>query len=91
MWRRGPIGIAGLLAGLIAVGPAAAYDTGPHFDITRDALAAEGFGEKAIQIAQVTNWMVDLYENAGIDSVLRACKQPEDHRGRCGLRAGAVG
>jgi hypothetical protein len=32
--------------------------------MTRDALAAEGFGEKAIQIAQVTNWMIDFYENA---------------------------
>ena len=63
-WRRGTIWIAGLLAAAAATGPAAAYDTGPHFDITRDALAAEGFGEKAIQIAQVTNWMVDLYENA---------------------------
>jgi CARDB/PLAT/LH2 domain len=46
---------------------AAAFDTGPHFDITRDALTSEGFGEVSIQTAQVTNWMVDLYENA--DSV----------------------
>ncbi len=63
-WRRSPIWIAGLLAAIIAAGPAAGYDTGPHFDITRDALATEGFGEKAIQIAQVSNWMIDLYENA---------------------------
>ena len=49
----------------LAVAPtAAAYDTGPHFDITRDALAAEGFNDTAIQTAQVSNWFVDLYENA---------------------------
>ena len=62
--RRGAILVGGLLAAVLAAGPAAAYDTGPHFDMTRDALAAEGFGEKAIQIAQVTNWMIDFYENA---------------------------
>ena len=62
--RHAPIWIAGLLAAIVAAAPARAYDTGPHFDMTRDALAAEGFGEKAIQIAQVTNWMIDFYENA---------------------------
>lgn len=51
---------------LALVGPpaAAAFDTGPHFDITRDALSAEGFNDTAIQTAQVSNWFVDLYENA---------------------------
>ena len=43
---------------------ASAFDTGPHFDITRDALAAEGFSEQAIRYVQVTNWFTDLYENA---------------------------
>ena len=62
--RRGPIWIAGLLAVLAAAGPARAFDIGPHFDVTRDALAAEGFGEAPIQIAQVTNRFVDLYEDA---------------------------
>ena len=41
-----------------------AFDTGPHFDLTRDALAAEGFGNTASQVAQVTGWMTDLYAAA---------------------------
>lgn len=44
--------------------PAQAFDTGPHFDLTRDALSAEGFGDTGVQVAQVTNWMVDFYEQA---------------------------
>lgn len=48
----------------LALSGAHAFDTGPHFDLTRDALAAEGFGDTAIQVAQVTNWMVDFYEQA---------------------------
>jgi CARDB len=49
----------------LATAPTAgAYDTGPHFDITRDALTAEGFNDTAIQTVQVSNWFVDLYENA---------------------------
>jgi len=44
--------------------PAAAFDTGPHSDITRDAMAAEGFGPTAADIAVVNNWFVDLYSNA---------------------------
>ncbi|MCU0307474.1 MAG: hypothetical protein MUE51_06830 [Thermoleophilia bacterium] len=51
-------------AAAIAAPSAGAFDTGPHFDITRDALAAEGFSEQAIRYVQVSNWFVDLYENA---------------------------
>lgn len=51
--------------GLASAPTASAFDTGPHFDVTRDALAAEGFNDRAIQSAQVSNWFVDLYENAG--------------------------
>lgn len=43
---------------------AGAFDAGPHFDVTRDALAAEGFENTAIQVVQVTNWMTDFYEQA---------------------------
>jgi hypothetical protein len=60
------------LAAIVAAGAtwigassALAFDTGPHFDITRDALTSEGFGEQAIQVTQVNNWFVDFYENAG--------------------------
>jgi hypothetical protein len=44
--------------------PASAFDTQAHYDITDDALAAEGFGQTATQVAQVSNWFNDLYENA---------------------------
>ena len=66
--RRRPLlcAVAAVAAALcLAVAPTAgAFDTGPHFDITRDALTAEGFNDNAIQSAQVSNWFVDLYENA---------------------------
>ncbi len=42
---------------------AAAYDTGPHAEITQDAMTAEGFDTDAIGLARVNNWFVDLYEN----------------------------
>lgn len=54
---------AALLA-LAVVPGARAFDTGAHADMTRDALAAEGFGATAVQVAQVNNWFIDLYENA---------------------------
>jgi hypothetical protein len=44
--------------------PALAYDTGPHSELTRDAMGAEGFGTDAMGVAQVNNWFVDLYENS---------------------------
>ncbi len=40
----------------------AAFDTGAHFDMTRDALSAERFSDTAIRIVQVNNWFNDLYE-----------------------------
>jgi len=43
---------------------AAAFDTAPHFDITGDALSAEGFNRDAVRVAQVNNWFNDLYVNA---------------------------
>src|SRR5215212_6445950 len=49
---------------LVAGGPAWSFDTGPHMNITRDALSSEGFSETALQIAQVNNWFVDMYEKA---------------------------
>ena len=43
--------------------PARAFDTGPHYDMTRAALLDEGFssGSAVIGIAQVSNWLVDYY------------------------------
>ncbi|MFY9489081.1 MAG: PLAT/LH2 domain-containing protein [Solirubrobacterales bacterium] len=50
---------------LIFAAPASAFDTGPHFDISRDALQTEGFGATASDVVTVNNWFVDLYANAG--------------------------
>ena len=50
---------------LAIASPALAYDTGPHSELTRDAMASEGFRNDAIGVAQVNNWFVDLYEQAG--------------------------
>ena len=65
--RRTRAGLAAFVAASatwIGAQSAVAFDTGPHFDMTRDALTTEGFGDKAIQIAQVNNWFVDFYENS---------------------------
>ncbi len=47
--------------------PAGAYYTGPHADITTDAMTAEGFGPDAAGVAQVNNWFVDFYENETVN------------------------
>lgn len=52
------------LAGMTAAPPARAFDTGPHGDMTVDAMTAEGFGADAADIARVNNWFVDFYANA---------------------------
>jgi hypothetical protein len=62
--RMAVASLAATLA-LAAAAPAFAYDTGPHFEITEDAMTAEGFGTDAVGVAQVNNWFVDFYENAG--------------------------
>ena len=49
---------------LAAPAGAWAFDTGPHSDITRDALIAEGFGPTATDVVVVNNWFVDLYSNS---------------------------
>lgn len=51
-------------AAFLAVpGPADAFDTGPHADMTRDAMTAEGFGRAGADVAMVDNWLVDYYTN----------------------------
>ena len=54
-----------IVVALLALGPAAAqaYDTGPHADMTRDALTSEGFGAAAADVGMVDNWLVDYYTN----------------------------
>ena len=48
----------------LAAAPARAFDAGPHTDMTRDALTAEGFGTNAANVGVVENWFVDYYWNA---------------------------
>ena len=42
---------------------AVAFDTGPHADMTRDAMIAEGFNRTSADIGMVNNWFVDYYTN----------------------------
>jgi hypothetical protein len=64
MGLRGAIHSLAVVAVLALPASAAAYDTGPHSDITRDALRAEGFGATAADVAVVSNFFVDLYSNS---------------------------
>src|SRR4051812_9881856 len=52
------------LALLLAPRPALAFDTGHHSDLTREALAPEGFGDTAIEAAQLQNWFTDYYSSS---------------------------
>lgn len=52
-----------VLGVLSAAGGARAFDTGHHYDLTREALSEFGMNENAIQVAQVENWLVDYYSN----------------------------
>ena len=61
--RRTVIAAVTVLA-LVVPATASAFDTGPHTDLTRDALAAEGFGHTAADVAVINNWFVDIYSNA---------------------------
>ncbi|MEW6771114.1 MAG: copper amine oxidase N-terminal domain-containing protein [Bacillota bacterium] len=44
--------------------PAWAFDTGYHFDLTREVLLKESFGEGAIGMAQICNYYNDGFESA---------------------------
>jgi CARDB/PLAT/LH2 domain len=54
-----------IAATLLSAAPAAAFDSGPHGDITVDALRAEGFNAPAADVAWVNNYLVDFYAQAG--------------------------
>jgi hypothetical protein len=60
-WLTLAVAFAAFLCALPA--PAPAVDTGPHTDMTRDALTAEGFSPASASIAAVDNWLVDYYTN----------------------------
>ncbi len=57
------IAIAFVLGLFLTPASAQAYDTGPHADMTRDALKAEGFSRAAADVGMVNNWFVDYYTN----------------------------
>jgi hypothetical protein len=40
-----------------------AFDTAPHFDLTRSVLRERGFNDTPIKIAQVENWLTDYYSS----------------------------
>ena len=48
---------------LILNGFAIGFDTAPHFDLTRSVLHERGFGDSAIKITQVENWLTDYYSS----------------------------
>src|SRR5215216_5058424 len=62
--RTRSIAAAVVAALALAAAPASAFDAGPHTDMTRDALTAEGFGSNAANVGVVENWFVDYYWNA---------------------------
>ncbi len=51
-----PLALAAVLA---LAQPAAAFDTGHHFDLTAAALVEQGFGGPAVRQAQIANWVTD--------------------------------
>lgn len=53
------------IAGATAAPPAAAFDTGPHTDLTTEAMRDEGFNIHAARVGGINNYFVDLYSNAG--------------------------
>jgi hypothetical protein len=62
LWRAGMKRTLLAIFLLFGASRAHAFGLQPHTDLTRDALAAEGFGETAIKVVQVNNWFNDLYE-----------------------------
>jgi hypothetical protein len=60
---RRAIAITFALGLCLAPASAQAYDTGPHADMTRDALTAEGFSAGGANVGMVNNWFVDYYTN----------------------------
>lgn len=70
------IAITFALGVLIAPASVQAFDTGPHADMTRDALTAEGFGAAGANVGMVDNWFVDYYTNPDDDPYSGARQRP---------------
>lgn len=52
-----------LIITIISCNFVVAFDTAPHFDLTRSVLNERGFNDTSIKIAQVENWLTDYYSN----------------------------
>jgi hypothetical protein len=61
---RGAGAVVAVALALVVAPAAHAFDTGPHGDLTVDAMRAEGFGPDAADVGRVNNWFVDLYSQA---------------------------
>lgn len=62
------LGLTFLTVGTIAK-PAQAFDTGHHFDLTRDAMQDQGFGNTAIEVTQLENWLTDYYSSSPTSTI----------------------
>jgi len=61
-----------LLCGFLLARSGQGFDTGHHRDMTRNALMREGFGQQAIEIVVLQNWLTDFYagqENVSIKAL----------------------
>jgi hypothetical protein len=57
-------GLSLFLTALALTNSAVAFDTAPHYDLTRTVLAERAFSDRAIKIAQVENWLTDYYSSS---------------------------
>jgi len=55
--------------GMYSMPAAWSFDTGHHYDLTREALQAEGVGDTAIRVAQVQNALVDYFSNSPVATI----------------------
>ena len=55
---------AALAAWCLVAGPAIAFDTGPHANITEQAMALAGYNRPAADAVQVENWLTDYYTSS---------------------------
>lgn len=53
--------LATLSIASICTGVALGFDTGSHFDLTRSVLSERRFGNDAIRVVQLENWLTDYY------------------------------
>lgn len=60
-------------------GSSLGFDTGPHFDLTRSALSEHSFGDDAIKVVQVQNWLTDYYSSSPTISISKRVELEKLH------------